>query len=68
MGSIPIRFRQSIASMPRKRPKKFSAAKEVRRQAREMQGTPPPTKVIKDRRRKPPKHKKKLVEETLLQP
>jgi len=64
MGSIPIRFRQSIPAMPRKRVKKFSAAKEVRRQARTLIGSPPPTKVVKDKRRKPPKHKKKLEEES----
>jgi hypothetical protein len=59
-----------IIPMPRKRsrkksPKKkiFSAATEVRRQARELQGTPPPTRVIPNKRHKPPKHKKKLEEE-----
>ena len=50
--------------MPRKRPKKFSAAKEVRRQARTLIGAPPPTRVLKDKRRKPPKHKKEIVEES----
>ena len=50
--------------MPRKRPKKFSAAKEVRRQARALIGAPPPTRVLKDKRRKPPKHRKKLDEES----
>jgi len=54
--------------MPRKRARKkqktFSAATEVRRQARELVGAPPPTRVIPDKRRKPPKHKKALVEET----
>ena len=57
--------------MPRKRPRKklktFSAAKEVRRQARTLIGAPPPTRVLGDKRRKAPKHKKKVVEETLLQ-
>lgn len=48
--------------MARKRPKKFSAAKEVRRQARTLIGAPPPTRVLGDKRRKPPKHKKKMVE------
>ena len=48
----------------RKRKKKtFSAATEVRRQARELQGAPPPTRVIQDKRSKPPKHKKRVVEE-----
>jgi len=43
--------------------KPFRAATEARRQARELQGTPPPTRVIPDKRRKPPKHKKKALEE-----
>ncbi len=43
--------------------KPFRAATEARRQARELQGTPPPTRVIPDKRRKPPKHKKDLLEE-----
>lgn len=43
--------------------KPFRAATEVRRQARELQGTPPPTRVIPDKRRKPPKHRKDLLEE-----
>ena len=61
---------QSIP-MPRKRSQKkshkkktFSAATEVRRQARELQGAPPPTRVIPDKRSKPPKHRKELLEET----
>jgi hypothetical protein len=56
--------------MPRKRSAKkakkkkvFSAAIETRRQARELVGTPPPTRVIPDKRSKPPKHKKELLEE-----
>ena len=49
-----------------KRPKKFSAPKETRRQAREVLGTPRPTRVEQDVRRKPPKHKKKPLEDTLL--
>ena len=49
-----------------KRPKKFSAPKETRRQAREALGTPPPTRVEKDVRRKPPKHKKPPFEDALL--
>jgi len=47
-----------------KRPKKFSAPAETRRQAREALGTPPPTRVEKDIRRKPPKHKKSLLDES----
>jgi len=49
---------------PRKKPKTFRAATEIRRQARELQGAPPPTRVIQDKRRKPPKHKKEMLEET----
>jgi hypothetical protein len=47
-----------------KRPKKFSAATEARRQARELLGRPPATRVEQDRRRKPSKHKKHVLEET----
>ena len=49
-----------------KRPKKFSAPAETRRQARELLGTPPPTRVEKDVRRKPPKHKKLPLDDALL--
>jgi len=48
--------------MPRKRVPKFSAAKEARRRARAVLGTPPATRVVADRRLKPPKHKKKLAD------
>ena len=55
-----------MARKPKRKPKKktFRAATEVRRQARELQGAPPPTRVIPDKRRKPPKHRKELLEET----
>ena len=55
-----------MARKTKRKPKRktFSAAAEVRRQARELQGTPPPTRVIPDKRRKPAKHKKELLEET----
>jgi hypothetical protein len=53
--------------MKKKPKKKFRAATEARRQARELIGTPPPTRVEPDRRRKRPKHKKKAIEETLQQ-
>ena len=49
-----------------KRPKKFSAATETRRQARELLGTPKPTRVEQDTRRKPPKHKKRQLDDTVL--
>jgi hypothetical protein len=39
--------------------KPFSAAKEVKRQARAKIGAPPPTKLYETRKRKPPKHKKR---------
>ena len=38
--------------------KPFSAAKEVKRQARAKIGAPPPTKLHETHKRKPPKHKK----------
>ena len=80
MGSIPIRFRQTLSRVPavgaeqmarktiskrksKRKKKTFSAATEARRQARELQGTPPPTRVIPDKRGKPPKYKKELLEE-----
>ena len=63
MGSIPIRFRQSMPSKPKKPKRQFRASTEVRRQARALLGTPPATRVEQDRRRKPPKHRKKLEEE-----
>jgi hypothetical protein len=46
--------------------KSFKAAREARRRARSIAGTPPAARVIPDRRRKPPKHKKSLREETEL--
>ena len=58
-----IRRATAMPSKPRKPKKKFRAATEVRRQAREVIGTPPPTRVEPNRRRKPPKHKKRLEEE-----
>jgi hypothetical protein len=42
-----------------KKPKKtFQAGREARRVAREIVGTPPPARILKDKRAKPPKHKK----------
>jgi hypothetical protein len=51
---------------PRKPPKKklFSASKEIKRQARERVGSPPPTKRQESPRHKPPKHRKRGLEET----
>jgi hypothetical protein len=43
--------------------KKFTAAREARRRARELAGPPPAARVIPDKRLKPPKHKEKLGEE-----
>jgi len=50
---------------PRKPPKRepFSASKEVKRQARERVGSPPPSQRHESRREKPPKHKKRVREE-----
>jgi hypothetical protein len=50
----------------RRKPKPFSAAKEVKRRARLAVGTPPPSQVQPDAKRKPPKHKKKEFEQELL--
>jgi hypothetical protein len=43
--------------------KKFTAAGEARRRARELAGPPPAARVIPDKRLKPPKHKKKVIED-----
>jgi hypothetical protein len=45
------------------KPKKFTAAAEARRRARELAGPPPAARVISDKRLKPPKHKTKFTEE-----
>jgi hypothetical protein len=42
--------------------KPFSAAKEVKRQARAKVGTPPPTRLHAGRKHRPPKHKKQAWE------
>jgi hypothetical protein len=49
-------------SKSRPKRKKFTAAGEVRRRARELAGPPPAARVIPDKRLKPPKHKK-LIED-----
>jgi len=51
---------------PRKRKKKFTAAKEAKRVAREVMGRPPAQRVIANKRRKPPKHKKPLIDEAAM--
>ena len=48
--------------MAKKRKRKFTAATEARRRAREIAGMPPVERVIADKRRKPAKHKKLLTE------
>ena len=59
--------RKTSSKRKTKRKKKtFSAATEVRRQARELQGAPPPTRVIPDKRSKSPKHRKPPHEEAEL--
>jgi hypothetical protein len=50
-------------SKSRKKPKKFTAAGEARRRARELAGPPPAARVIPDKRLKPVKHKKELLED-----
>ncbi len=53
--------------MPPTRPPKkepFKGWKEVKRQARELVGAPPPTRREEDLWHKPPKHKKREVEES----
>jgi hypothetical protein len=47
----------------RKRKKKFTAANEARRRAREVVGAPPAKRVIANKLRKPPKHKKPVADE-----
>ena len=44
--------------MARKPRKVFQAGREARRVAREIVGSPPPARILKDKRAKPPKHKK----------
>jgi hypothetical protein len=48
---------------PKKRKKKFTAANEARRRARDVAGPPPAERVIANKLRKPPKHKKALIED-----
>jgi hypothetical protein len=50
-------------SKSKAKPRKFTAASEARRRARELAGPPPAARVIPDKRLKPPKHKRKLMEE-----
>src|SRR5437588_1469864 len=61
-GQAELRFDESeAAAMPsKKRKTKFTAAKEARRRARLVAGSPPVERVIADKRRKPAKHKKTL--------
>jgi hypothetical protein len=47
----------------KKKPTKFTAAREARRRAREAAGPPPVQRVISDKRIKPPKHRKNMLEE-----
>jgi len=47
----------------KKRKKKFTAATEARRRAREVAGAPPAKRVIANKLRKPAKHKKPLADE-----
>ena len=47
-----------LFSMPRRKKRKFSAAKEAKRQARVRIGSPPAERVLPDKRKKALKHKK----------
>jgi len=58
--------RRVITMAKKRKPKPFSASKEVKRLARLAVGTPPPSQVQPDETRKPPKHKKKELEQELL--
>jgi hypothetical protein len=49
----------------KKRNRRYTAAKEARRRAREVAGQPPVERVLPDKRRKPAKHKKVLIEQEL---
>lgn len=44
--------------MPRRKPRKFDASKEIRAIARERVGTVKPSKTIQPKDRRAPKHKK----------
>jgi hypothetical protein len=50
----------------KRRQRKFTAANEARRRAREIVGAPPTERVVPDKRRKALKHKNKLIQEELL--
>jgi DNA-directed RNA polymerase subunit K/omega len=52
-----------MPSKPGKHKTKFSPTRQARRRARELVGTPPPSRVEQDRRHKPAKHKKKPSED-----
>jgi hypothetical protein len=63
---MPLGAERSMSRSKTKfKPRKFTAAGEARRRARELAGSPPAARVIPDKRLKPPKHKKKLVEESV---
>jgi hypothetical protein len=55
---------KSSRSKAKRKPRKFTAAGEARRRARELAGPPPAARVIPDKRLKPPKHKQRLTEES----
>ncbi|MGD0907912.1 MAG: hypothetical protein ABSA96_10045 [Candidatus Acidiferrales bacterium] len=50
------------AAKSKRKPKKFTAAGEARRRARELAGPPPAARVIPDKRLKQAKHKKNPIE------
>jgi DNA-directed RNA polymerase subunit K/omega len=57
-----VRVRCFLVSKGKRKPSKFTAAREARRRARELAGPPPVQRVIPDKRLKPAKHKKQLIE------
>jgi hypothetical protein len=54
----------TIVAKNKRKPSKFTAAREARRRARELAGPPPAQRVIPDKRRKPSKHKKNLLDDS----
>jgi hypothetical protein len=50
-------------AMKKRKRKKFDAAREARRRARESAAKPAVTRVIVDKRKRPTKHKKDWVQE-----
>jgi hypothetical protein len=61
--AVPLEAERLMSrSKTKSKPRKFTAAGEARRRARELAGSPPAARVIPDKRRKPQKHKKRLLD------